>query len=49
MGGSLILVPADSVSQTDISIDVFMSIYVSRGVTAPQFLPVADGKGPIRD
>jgi len=44
VGGSLILVPADSVSHTDISVDAFMSIYVSMGVTAPQFLPVEKEK-----
>lgn len=38
-GGSLIFVPADSVRPADLSVDAFMSIYVSMGVTGPQFLP----------
>lgn len=40
-GGSLIFVPADSVRPADLSVDAFMSIYVSMGVTGPQFLPRA--------
>jgi len=38
VGGGLIFVPADSILPTDISVDAFMSIYVSMGVSAPQFL-----------
>jgi uncharacterized membrane protein len=38
VGGSLIFVPADSVHPADVSIDAFMSIYVSMGVSGPQFL-----------
>jgi uncharacterized membrane protein len=38
VGGSLIFVPADSVRPANISVDAFMSIYVSMGVTGPQFL-----------
>jgi uncharacterized membrane protein len=40
VGGSLIFVPASSVRPADLSVDAFMSIYVSMGVTGPQFLPV---------
>jgi uncharacterized membrane protein len=40
-GGSLIFVPAESVQPADLSVDAFMSIYVSMGVTGPQFLPGA--------
>jgi uncharacterized membrane protein len=39
VGGSLIFVPASSVRPADLSVDAFMSIYVSMGVTGPQFLP----------
>ena len=38
MGGSLIFVPAKSVRPANLSVDAFMSIYVSMGVTGPQFL-----------
>jgi len=42
VGGSLVFVPASSVRPADLSVDAFMSIYVSMGVTGPQFLtPVA--------
>jgi len=40
MGGSLIFVPAKSVRPANLSMDAFMSIYVSMGVTGPQFLTV---------
>ena len=38
VGGSLFFVPATSVHPSDLSVDAFMSIYVSMGVTGPQFL-----------
>lgn len=38
VGGSLIFVPAKSVIPANLSVDAFMSIYVSMGVTGPQFL-----------
>lgn len=38
VGGGLIFVPADVVQPTDVSVEALMSIYVSMGVTAPQFL-----------
>jgi len=38
VGGSLIFVPVDSVRPAELSVDAFMSIYVSMGVTGPQFL-----------
>ncbi len=41
VGGSLIFVPAKSVVTADLTVDAFMSIYVSMGVTGPQFLPMA--------
>jgi uncharacterized membrane protein len=38
MSGGLLFVPADSVRPADISVESLMSIYVSMGVNAPQFL-----------
>jgi uncharacterized membrane protein len=40
VGGGLIFVPAEAVVPADVSVDGLMSVYVSMGVTAPQFLPV---------
>lgn len=37
-GGGLLFVPADSVIAADMSVDGLMSIYVSMGITAPQFM-----------
>lgn len=39
VGGGLFFVPADAVTPSDLSVDGLMSIYVSMGVTAPEFLP----------
>jgi len=39
MGGSLIFVPVDSVRPAGVSVEAFMSIYVSMGASSPQFLP----------
>lgn len=41
VGGSLMFVPAGSVRPANVSVDAFMSIYVSMGVTGPQFLESA--------
>ena len=38
VGGSLLFVPVTSVRPAGINVDAFMSIYVSMGVTGPQFL-----------
>ena len=38
VGGSLLFVPAASVRPAGITVDAFMSVYVSMGVTGPQFL-----------
>jgi uncharacterized membrane protein len=38
MGGSLIFVPVLSVKPANLSVDAFMSMYVSMGMSAPQFL-----------
>lgn len=39
VGGGLIFVPVEAIEPADLSIDALMSIYVSMGVTGPQFLP----------
>jgi uncharacterized membrane protein len=41
VGGSLLFVPATSIRPAGISVDAFMSVYVSMGVTGPQFLTAA--------
>jgi uncharacterized membrane protein len=38
VGGALLFVPAASILPSDLSMDAFMSLYVSMGVTGPQFL-----------
>lgn len=40
-GGGLLFVPADCVLDANMSVDGLMSIYVSMGVTAPQFMQSA--------
>jgi uncharacterized membrane protein len=39
VGGGLLFIPADMVQPADISMEAVMSIYVSMGVSAPNFLP----------
>jgi uncharacterized membrane protein len=41
VGGGLIFVPVEMVQPTDVSVEGLMSIYVSMGVSAPQFLSAA--------
>jgi uncharacterized membrane protein len=41
IGGALIFVPAEVVQRTDLSVEGLMSIYVSMGITAGQFLPAS--------
>jgi len=41
-GGAMLLVPADQIVPANISVDSMMSIYLSMGVTAPDFMQVAD-------
>jgi uncharacterized membrane protein len=38
IGGGLVFVPAEVVQPTDLSVEGLMSIYVSMGISAPQFL-----------
>jgi Uncharacterized conserved protein len=47
IGGALLFVPANELQPTDLSVEKLMSIYVSMGVTAPQFLTVRRAKGSI--
>lgn len=39
IGGALLMVPAEVVQPTDLKVEGLMSIYVSMGITAGQFLP----------
>jgi uncharacterized membrane protein len=41
VGGALIFVPAPSIVPSNLNMDAFMSLYVSMGVTGPQFLQPA--------
>ena len=43
IGGGLLFVPAEAIQPTELSVEGLMSIYVSMGVTAPQFLPTTSG------
>jgi uncharacterized membrane protein len=38
-GGGLLFVPVDNVLDAEMSVDALMSIYVSMGISAPQFMP----------
>ena len=46
IGGGLLFVPAEAVQPTDLSVAGLISIYVSMGITADQFLPKASHKAP---
>lgn len=48
VGGSLIFVPATSVFPANVSVEAFMSIYVSMGVAGPQFLPTTEHPESIK-
>lgn len=45
IGGGLLFVPAELVRPVDLSVEGLMSIYVSMGVTAPQFLQPGGQEG----
>jgi uncharacterized membrane protein len=45
-GGGLLFVPAEVVQPTDVSVDAMISIYVSMGITADQFLKRASHESP---
>ena len=42
VGGALLFVPSDNLLPADLSVDALMSIYVSMGVTAPEFLKTGE-------
>ena len=42
IGGALLMVPADVIQPTEVSVEGLMSIYVSMGITAGQFLKIAE-------
>jgi uncharacterized membrane protein len=46
VGGGLLYVPEHWVTPADIGIEAVTSIYVSMGLTSPQYLPHADAKSP---
>jgi uncharacterized membrane protein len=46
IGGGLLFVPAEAVQPTDLSVEGLMSIYVSMGITAGQFLGKASHNTP---
>jgi uncharacterized membrane protein len=46
IGGGLLFVPAEAIQSTELSVEGLMSIYVSMGVTAAQFLPPTAGRPP---
>lgn len=46
VGGGLLFVPAETVQPAEVSVEGLISIYVSMGATAPQFLPPASPTSP---
>ncbi len=46
VGGGLFFIPVEMVQPTDVSVEGLMSIYVSMGVSAPQFLPGTAPESP---
>jgi uncharacterized membrane protein len=47
VGGGLLFVPEEWVSQAEVGVEALTSIYVSMGVTAPQHLPVAGAPSAV--
>ena len=45
IGGGLLFVPVESVEHVEMSVDTFMSVYVSMGVTVPKMMRDADDQG----
>ena len=43
IGGGLLFMPSDSVERVEMSVETFMSVYVSMGVTAPGIMDKRDG------
>jgi uncharacterized membrane protein len=48
VGGGLIYVPEHWVTRADIGVEAVTSIYVSMGLTSPQYLERADGAEPVK-
>jgi uncharacterized membrane protein len=48
VGGGLIYVPEHWVTKADVGIEAVTSIYVSMGLTSPQYLQRADGALPLK-
>jgi uncharacterized membrane protein len=46
VGGGLLYVPEHWVTPADVGVEAVTSIYVSMGLTSPQYLPRADGDAP---
>lgn len=46
VGGGLLYVPEAWVTRADIGVEAVTSIYVSMGLTSPQYLPLADAPKP---
>ena len=44
-GGGLLFVPAETIIPAEMSVDGLMSIYVSMGITASQFMPLVSAPG----
>jgi uncharacterized membrane protein len=42
VGGGLIYVPEHWITPADVGVEAVTSIYVSMGLTSPQYLPIAD-------
>ena len=47
VGGGLMFVPEAWVVRAELSVEAVTALYVSMGVTAPQHLPAARGRGSI--
>ena len=47
IGGGLLFVPVESVEHVEMSIDTFMSVYVSMGVTVPKMMREGNDQGKI--
>jgi len=46
IGGGLLFVPLEMLRPADVSVEALMSIYVSMGMTAPQFLQTVPPHAP---
>lgn len=49
VGGGLIYVPEHWITPADIGVEAVTSIYVSMGLSSPQYLPRADGTDAVKD